>query len=575
MKFKLTILSLLITLATTAQVQEVICSEYRSGFIKEDGTAWAQGWITGIGAKVVPYNGGHQFVEGKGALYNMVFRKATGEVYLNNPNSQNLQFLQYDTLGIPFKGIAIAARMQTYYAIRQDGTIWMCGGKARWTKLPGQPAVKFKAIDKGAQLVALTEDGTVYTLADGSATWVKKILPGSAQRIFASGNGFYIALVNGQPYGWGQAKFLTGVTGTISTPIALKDHWGIGERKIIDLAANENTIHFILDDNTLWGMGNNAQGEVGNGYELVNKVEYAGQKYIWNWISPTQSSYQQIAFVPKPVHIRPDVKFKRVFGGGTYAFYKYAQDINGNLYSWGRNKAAVLANGRAVSNESLYPNFGDVVTPTLVNPFAYVIPMPYEFVPGKVSAGVDQSLLTISTQLTGSATPSGSKTFSYPIIKWEWRKISGQDCSIITPLSRTPIVGNMQTGAYSFELKVTDSADGTMEDTVVVNVTIVNKPPISEVFCSKVVIDKSMMLKGKASDPDGKITATEWDKLAGPAGDLIFDHGNDVVEILFTSSGEYVYRFSAFDDGGASSAIDVTLIVYKIDAGGFIIMRKN
>lgn len=592
MKLKLTILFFFLTLATSAQVTPIL-REYRCDFLR-DSTLFVYSWVGGIGGKLIPV-ANHKFAEGDGGLYNALYRKANGEVYIIEGQSISPRFLQYDTLNIPFKAIAVECHLQTNLAVRSDGTIWISGhdtGKwlttdpnrkmNRWAKIPGQPAVKFKAVTKGGAngngvLVATADNGDVWTVNDGSTTWVKKSLPGPVQKVYASESNFYIVLIDGQPFGWGQSRYLTGVTGNITGYIGLASYWGL-TGKIIDLAVNGQTVHYIDDQNRLYGYGDNMMGEVGIGEEWVNRREIMSSKgwkqYVWPWATATMSNYYQPAFISKPQHILPGTLFKRVFGGGYYSFYWYAVDINGKIYSCGRNKAGVLSNGLAVSNESDLPNWGDVTKPTPVSPFTYVIPLPSLFVPGKVSAGPDQAIQTNSTQLNGTATPSGSKTFSYPITGWEWRKLLGPEVNIWHTASGVAQVTGLTSGSYSFELKVTDNNGATMTDTVIVKVTIVNKPPTVEAYCNTTIGNSTIMI-GKAVDSDGKIVGMEWDKVSGPAGDVIKYFSSNVIEVSFTSPGEYVYRFTGCDDGSACVSVDVKLIVYEVSAGNYIIMRKR
>lgn len=590
MKLKLTILLLFTVLVTTAQVP--VLREYRCDFLK-DSTLLVYSWVTGVGGKLVPV-ANHKFVEGNGGLYNALYRKANGDVYIIEGQNINPRFLQYDTLGIPFKAVAIECHLQTNYAVRQDGTIWVTGynsGKqfgtdpqkvlTRWAKIPGQPAVKFADVTKGGAngngiLVATTETGEVWTVNDNSTVWVKKSLPGSVQKVYASESNFYIALIDGQPFGWGQSRYLTGITGNITGYIGLSSYWGL-TGKIIDLAVNGQTVHYIDDQNRLWGYGDNMQGEVGVGWEIVNRREIMNsnkwKQYVWPWATATMGNYYQPAFISKPQHISPGTSFKRVFGGGYYSFYWYAEDVNGNLYSWGRNKAGVLSNGLAISNESDLPNWGDVTKPTKIN-LNYVIPMPSIFVPGTVNAGKDTAIIGNTFTLIGSAAPGRSKNFSYSITSLEWKQLSGPSSIIMQVSSDAANIKVPEAGTYSFQLLVTDNNGGTMTDTVMMTVTIPNKPPITEPFCSKVVIGKSIIIAGKATDPDGEITNTEWDKITGHAGDTLVDISKDVVEITFKEPGSYTYRFSAFDDGGASTFINVTLIVYAVGTDSYIIIRK-
>lgn len=568
------------------KIREVIPSEYKAVFIGEDGLAYANGWVGGTtGAKVLPYNGNHKFISGNGGLYNTLLLKENGDVYVNNQNSTDLKLLQYDVNGNEFYANAVECQMQTYFAIRTDGMIWMQGYNSskwfgtdtnlilnKWNKIPGQPNVKFKAIVKGIQLVALTDDGIVYTLSNGSTNWVKKSLPGAVEKILANDNGTYIAIIKGLPVGWGQSRYLTGVTGTISTYKDLATDWGV-TAPLRDIALNANTVHFIDSEGKLWGMGDNAQGEVGNGWELINKQDlYKGKQYVWNWVSPITSAYQEIAFVPKPVHIRTDKLFTRVFGGGTYSYYKYAIDTEGKLYSWGRNKSVVLGNGVSITNESVLPNAIDVLTPIEVDPFTYSTG-PSDllfFVPGTLSAGSDQVIDTNSVLLQGTATPSASKKFSYKIVSWEWTKKSGPSCKINSTGNAGEVaITEMSNGTYVFELKVTDDNTATMVDTVSITVDIKNQAPTVTAFKDQFIVGTSTVLFADAEDIDGNIVNVRWEKVGGPDGDIIGSPEKVVTRVSFTNIGKYIYKITAIDDKGATAADEVAVTVISLGVEGY------
>jgi alpha-tubulin suppressor-like RCC1 family protein len=76
----------------------------------------------------------------------------------------------------------------------------------------------------------------------------------------------------------------------------------------------------------------------------------------------------------RPVRLAAGVHdFVRVFGGAAGVFYSYAVTSTGQLYSWGRNKGAVLGNGIVGATPdimSVYPNSWDVTAATPVDPFA-------------------------------------------------------------------------------------------------------------------------------------------------------------------------------------------------------------
>jgi alpha-tubulin suppressor-like RCC1 family protein len=129
------------------------------------------------------------------------------------------------------------------------------------------------------------------------------------------------------------------------------------------------TTHVILTDGSLWGWGDDAEGEVGDGHEL----DYSLHNYSWD--------YSTNLWVDKPVRIVPGVSnFTRVFAHSPFDFYDYALTDDGHLYSWGRNKTGTLGNGvyplaangnggKSSQMSAQYPNSWDVTTPTLVEPF--------------------------------------------------------------------------------------------------------------------------------------------------------------------------------------------------------------
>lgn len=564
------------------KIKEVIPSEYKAVFIGEDGSAYANGWVGGtVGAKLLPYNGGHKFITGNGGLYNTLLLKDNGDVYVNNPNSTTLTALLTDNQGTLFKALAVECRMRTYFAIRNDGSIWMQGYNSsrwfgsdanlvldKWNKIPAQPNFRVKAIVKGVQLVALTEGGTVYTLSDGSSNWVKKELPGMVEKVLANDNGTYIAIINGLPIGWGQSRYLTGVTGTISSYKELASDWGI-TAPIRDIALNANTVHFIDSEGKLWGMGDNAQGEVGCGWELVNRQElYNGEQYKWNWVSPTTKNYQEFAFVPKPIHIRADKLFNRVFGGGTYSWYKYATDVEGKLYSWGRNKAVVLANGLAVGNESPIPNGLDVLTPTEVDPFNYTTGPSSDFVVGTISAGPDQFIEENSIILKGIATPAHSAKFYYKIVEYQWTKELGPSCKMENAHTDILSLSEMSNGTYVFKFKVTDNNTATMTDTVTITVDVKNQAPIVNAFKDQFIVGNSTVLYADATDIDGNIVSVKWEKVSGPDGDIIGSPEKVVTRVSFVNIGKYIYKITATDDKGATAADEVAVTVISLGVDG-------
>jgi alpha-tubulin suppressor-like RCC1 family protein len=179
----------------------------------------------------------------------------------------------------------------------------------------------------------------------------------------------YALTADGDLYGWGYRGAYLGL-GTDSnnyqptpTPIPLKTVLDL-PHPVVSVVADMITTHVILSDGTLWGWGDSAQGEVGNGQEL--DFSQTATPYAWDY-----TAFQLM--VRKPVQIVPGVSnFVKVFANSAYDFYDYALTADGKLYSWGRNKTGTLGNGVYPASSNMaatYPNSWDVPLATEVSPF--------------------------------------------------------------------------------------------------------------------------------------------------------------------------------------------------------------
>jgi alpha-tubulin suppressor-like RCC1 family protein len=308
-----------------------------------------------------------------------------------------------DSLGNPFTNLVHVACWSSggsngNLALKSDGTVWIWGltaegmrGNGQYGQVNTRPVQvnlpKNKKIIKivaGTVIIALASDGTVWTwggnnrkelLGTNTSDFMhphQLSLPQKAKDI-AGGNFFSYALgVNGILYGWGYftAYLCMGQGGwahQVPPPLTPKDLTRDLNlpHSIASVTTNSVSTHVILTDGTLWGWGDNSSGAVGNGHEL----DYANHvpPYAWDW-GPGQ------LFVEKPVRLVKGINnFIKVFGGNCAVFYSYAETATGQLYSWGRNKGAVLGNGIVGPGPdiiSTYPNSWDVTTVTAVNPFS-------------------------------------------------------------------------------------------------------------------------------------------------------------------------------------------------------------
>jgi len=88
---------------------------------------------------------------------------------------------------------------------------------------------------------------------------------------------------------------------------------------INQIASSDESISIIDTTGQAFSIGWNGQGEVGNGYELVNKAESYQPWYASNWLTgPYVDSCTPITPVGHTI--------KYISGGNAFGFYKYAID---------------------------------------------------------------------------------------------------------------------------------------------------------------------------------------------------------------------------------------------------------
>ena len=528
-----------------------------------------------------------------------------------------------DSLGNAFNNIvqvcpgASAAGYLTI-ALKGDGTVWMWGatGSAnrgngtyggtamRPVQIPFPAGTVIKKIQMDLIGCALDANGNVWTwggvvgyqmpyiLAQNKAnpdpTVPAKINITSPVVDIVAGSSFNYALcANGDLWGWGFYPNLMGMGATAGAqlvPTKLNSYLNL-PNAIKQIAANNESSFALLTDGTIWAWGDNACGSIGNGVEL-NYATYKNSSgvaapYAWDWGSAE-------LLQAKPVQIAVGLNnFTNIYTGLGDVFYTYAEDANGNLFSWGRNKGGVLGSGMVNASGdilSIYPNSWDVPWVTPINPFgltkASITSSPYcvlnpsgspcnEYsIPNVAnptcSAGSNQSISTTTTTLSGSATTANSNTF---INYYLWTQVSGPSTALITlPSQINPTVSNLVAGTYVFQLKVTDNnwRTATSQVTVVVGGSI-NQPPVAKLASSSITITlptSSVSLDGTgSSDPDGSISAYSWAQTAGPNTATIATPAASTTSVTGLVAGTYTFTLTVTDNKGATNTATVTVTV--------------
>jgi hypothetical protein len=490
--------------ASAQLVENVIVAEYRTWYIRSDSTIWAFNnnsthpvqLTIGAGLKTIGGSGGFNYfrmLDTQGYLWT--------DVPFNVSEATNSATrTDIDATGAAFSGNwYINAYGHMYLTIRADSSVWYGGidefslfypggsviTSTGTTMAPTQlsPAgMKFKKVLFGGnRIVGLTTSGQVYQwLINGSRTPTQMTIPSPASDIFVSHLDLAGCIIPtpgstsgmGYPYVWGTANSMYGGTTAYTQPTSVKSLWNMSA-PIKEIAVDWNTIHYIDSLGRMFGAGYNDMGEVGNGQEFVNKYTYTGfPGYGWSF-----TDFENPSGVPTQIGV--GVTWKHLFSNNWFAFYKYAQDVNDSLYSWGRNKALALGNGLQNLEEEYSYDALDVLKPTMVHPLQATW-QTYNFIAPSITAGPAQTITSTTAHLSAVVKPAlvvtstpvaanGIDTAGYHIVAYQWTKVSGNGGIIVSPGTDTTSVTGLSTGTYIFQLITTDNNTGTLmtRDTVV------------------------------------------------------------------------------------------------------------
>ncbi|HVS97534.1 MAG TPA: PKD domain-containing protein [Puia sp.] len=541
-----------------------------------------------------------------------------------------------DSLGNAFTGVnylamgsAIFSGGQGYgaciMAVKDDGTLWVWGntqggyrGNGTYGQVNTRPVqVPFPAGTKITKVfiqniaIALDANGNVWTWAGNGGyscllgdntrtnymTPQKVNLPGPAKDIAGGGMWSYALLQNGNLYGWGLYEGYLGVGSAASSlwtnmsgPVLLDGQLNL-PAPISKISCNKTSTYVILTDGTLWAWGGNECGQIGNGQEInwaaytVNPAPSGGtpSPYAWDWgMSPAE--FQQ----HKPVQIAQGINnFVGLSEGEETVFYKFAVDANGQLYSWGRNKTGILANGVMDGDyqngliAATYPNSFDVPYITAINPFTpgaktilstspyclsnpgatgcSIYPIPAN-TPPKSNAGPDQTVTTSVANLDGSAS-----TDNVAITYYIWSQVSGpSNALIVIPSGAKAQARNLVNGVYKFQLKVIDN--GWLKDSSIVTITVNStgsQPPVANAGSNQTITlpTNSVTLTGTGSEVGGSIASFKWTELSGPNTATLGSSTSATTTAGNLAQGTYTFQLTVTDLLGITASATVTVTV--------------
>lgn len=181
-------------------------------------------------------------------------------------------------------------------------------------------------------------------------------------------------------------------------------------------------------------------------------------------------------------------------------------------------------------------------------------------------AGANQAINLPVTQVfvNGSASydPDGT------IAAYSWQQLSGPAPATITnPNADSTSITGLDSGAYIFQLTVTDNLGAVSTSTLKVTVGTAgynNIPPVANAgpdISINLPLD-SVQLNGSASyDPDGTIARYSWLKISGPAQYTISNASaaNPTISNLF--KGTYQFSLTVTDNLGATGTDTVVVLV--------------
>lgn len=490
-----------------------------------------------------------------------------------------------DTLGNQFNdNIAIYSYFSTYFTIRSDSSLWMVGddtyGLYNVTSPITKPiqlspvGMKIKKVACGKHLVVLTTNGQIWQWNQGgSLTPTQRTLVRPAVDIAAGNYDVMACLIPdvvgaqdmGYPYMWGSDFSFWGGTTGFAEPTSVKTLWNV-TKPIREISANQNMIHYIDTLRNLYGIGDNPNGELGNGIELVNHVERYPTPYAWSW-----NKGEAYTGAP-PTQVGIGVLWKHLYKQNAYAYYTIATDMDDSTYQWGRDKSWVGAKGMRNNQEDKYPNALDVLTPTQVHPFGVTL-VNYNFTYPTLTIGPDQTIPGNNITLTGTGTAAsltapGNPSPGYTIVSYLWSKLSGTGGAIASPNSATTLISGLTTGVYVYKLLQTDNQTGSIADTITitVNTLVPNQPPISLPTSSAngvpIIVGVPLTLIGTGStDPDGTIVSYAWTKKTGAADAVITNPTSATTTVTGLSAGSYTFTLTVTDNSNAATSTDINITV--------------
>lgn len=487
-------------------IVKVACAEYKVSALYNNGTVWC--WQdNGAGVHWQPLTfGGRTAIDIHPGFNKVIIIDDQNYPWYSTPttgHADSCTRFSTDSSGASFNYTSrVFAFGDCYFFVSIDSTKIYCKMNSdpyRWIDGTGSRVTKpfllytaptgrtVKKMSCGVTCFILLDNGDLYARATSASSFTKKTFPANSfcTDVAASYRDINYYAVHDYPGGdstqgkayWdGSESGQCGDVASRANPFPLQSIWHLSY-PIRSIVANDNTCHFIDSNYNLFGVGDNAQGEVGNGTELVNTWNYTNFTTI---PSPYQwtGDKNQFVIVP-PVQIGVGVQWRKLHEWCGFVYYCYASDVNDSIYRWGESKSFDLWPYTA-NNEATYRNCWDILTPTMYTPKSYANGSYITFVLPKVHciagqpSGTTINVTTSSISIGGLDTAAFAGAVGYSPLAYQWIKKSGSSVTFGTPTASTTTINGLTNGTYVFYKKMTDNNTGIWADSVNVNVNLSN-----------------------------------------------------------------------------------------------------
>lgn len=496
-----------------------------------------------------------------------------------------------------------------------NGT-WGARASMKMITIPGSQF--FTKIRGSSFLDALDSTGTEYRWGGGNGFSAQYVLaqgtstptynaptavsfPGSSARvtgISVGGLWTFSTLADGKVYsssyygqmtstgsgGWGNGP--TAVNTEVRVDTSLSTYMPSGVKKIVSNSAGN---YLLLNDSTLWYSGDIACGEGGNGLEL-DFANYTTNPSPYNGTNPHPYEWSQNLgelFQRKFVQIAPGQhNFIDVFATPGLCFSAWAEDVNSNLYSWGRGKGGILGDGVnevGTAINSQYPNSYDRPWITKINPYrsttipvtspvciinpsgvpcnSYAIPANTKPVPSLVLSVLPGNRIKLD---------ASASTDNVAINYYTHTQIGGGAVNMLVqtgPIDTTSAATSAGLRTFKFVAK----DNGHLSDSVTASIMI---GPTANAGNDQTITlpTSSAGLSGSGSTTGGASMTYLWTKISGSGTTTILGNTTQTPTVSGLQQGVYVFQLQITDSNGftATDTVQVTVNV-GVDCHCFIL----